>query len=350
MALLTLYFLNEELKHLSKNKESTVNLKKVLLASCGLILSLPLLACQVSHNLNAYQKSFPSHNQSYAQQRGAWELIQARGKKQDLDLSHQKSFSMPASPYPILFKSQSEYHQWLSGIQIPKKALPILCSVLLCISCANAAFADQEQCLANATIATIKCCDQLGSNDGRDASSLTTDEQSDQLAAASLWKSQLYAPWRESYKQKVPDDHNSKCAFCTQIAENDDDSHFILKRTDHFIVMLNLHPYNKGHTLIVPKKHIKNLYDLNSSAQLELMSLQVETIEILKQRLDVEAFNVGINIGTDAGASIADHLHWHIVPRYPQERWSFMNTVANTNVISWDLKNLYTLLKPAFNA
>jgi len=62
-----------------------------------------------------------------------------------------------------------------------------------------------------------------------------------------------------------------------------------------------------------------------------------------------QGFNIGLNLGQAAGAGLPGHLHWHVVPRYPKEGLAFMHTIGNTNVIAWDLTNLYTLLRPAFN-
>lgn len=168
-------------------------------------------------------------------------------------------------------------------------------------------------------------------------------------AVESLWKSQLYAPWRASYNKKLKGPaRTNACPFCSQLAKNNDEQEFILKRTDHFMVALNLYPYSPGHLLIIPLTHIKNLEELNGQARKELVDLQIECIKTLSTVLKTEDFNVGINIGKNAGASIPDHLHVHIVPRYEHERLAFMHTIAQTNTFSIDLKDLYAKLKNVF--
>lgn len=173
--------------------------------------------------------------------------------------------------------------------------------------------------------------------------------QSPLPAVDNLWKSQLYSPWRNSYKK--PDSSSTQaheCPFCSHLADSHDKNNFILKRTENFAVLLNLYPYNPGHLMIIPLAHIKDFEGLSASARSELIDLQIECINVLKKVLHTEDFNIGINMGKHAGASIPDHLHIHIVPRYEHEGRAFIHTIAQTNVIQVNLENLYEKLKAFF--
>jgi len=162
----------------------------------------------------------------------------------------------------------------------------------------------------------------------------------------------LYAPWRSEYSGKVaagkkegatPDN----CPFCTQLQENQDEKNFILKRFDHSFVMLNKYPYNAGHILILPKKHVAKLSDLSKEARIELMELQSASIDILFSTLKNHGLNVGINHGKLGGAGIPSHLHIHVLPRWEGDT-NFMTALTETRVISFDLHKTYEQLKAAF--
>lgn len=161
--------------------------------------------------------------------------------------------------------------------------------------------------------------------------------------------SSLYAPWREQYPRldNSIQHQDESCPFCTQLAENNDEHHLILRRFDHNIVALNIFPYSKGHLLIIPKYHVRNIADLSKKARHELIDIIAASVGIIQTALKAPGANIGINLERVAGASIPDHLHIQIVPRRTNDS-SFMNTIGNTSIICWDLKKLYAQLKPAF--
>lgn len=164
------------------------------------------------------------------------------------------------------------------------------------------------------------------------------------------WPSQLESPWRDTYVQNTPNKPVvDGCPFCHQIAAHEDATHLILKRTANFIVLLNKYPYCKGHLLIVPKAHLEDHNALDSKVRAELMDLIIESGETLKEQLHVTSYNAGCNIGKDAGASLPDHFHWHVLPRKANEGLAFIHTVAQTNIMPWDQNKLYQRLKDAFN-
>lgn len=164
----------------------------------------------------------------------------------------------------------------------------------------------------------------------------------------------LYAPWRSSYSQDVSDKKQEnaseeQCVFCTQIAENQDEQNGIIKRFEHSVIMLNKYPYNAGHCLILPKKHVPDLQSLSAAERAELMELMNASIQVIKDTLRAQGLNVGMNIGKAGGAGIPAHLHIHILPRWQGDS-NFMPSIAQTKVISFDLKDIYQKLVQGFEA
>lgn len=159
----------------------------------------------------------------------------------------------------------------------------------------------------------------------------------------------LYAPWRSKYVPQNDNTNkcNSKCVFCEQFDAKQDDKHFILKRYEHCAVMLNLHPYNAGHLLVLPFEHKASLALLDRAARAELMEVISICNEIVVKALACEAINVGLNLGSAGGGSIPDHLHFHIVPRWASDA-NFLVIISNTKVISYDLREIFVKLKAFF--
>lgn len=162
----------------------------------------------------------------------------------------------------------------------------------------------------------------------------------------------LYAPWRKSYsflqaKKSVSQEEKKKCPFCREMQEHDDERYFILRRFTYNLVALNIFPYAKGHLLIIPLEHKSHLKELSCEARTEMMELATCSLEILEQVYHVAGANVGFNIGTIAGASVVDHLHMHIVPRSIIP--SFMQMIGKTEVINFELKDVYNDLKKFFD-
>lgn len=163
----------------------------------------------------------------------------------------------------------------------------------------------------------------------------------------------LYAPWRSSYSQstdKSKDEGTDKkeCVFCAQLEENDDAKNFILKRYTHCFVVLNKYPYNAGHVLVIPYAHHKNLADLESAARTEIMEVITSTTALLQKELKAHGINVGLNLGKASGAGIPSHLHFHVLPRWTGDT-NFLPALADTKVVSLDLRELFNELKVFFN-
>jgi len=151
----------------------------------------------------------------------------------------------------------------------------------------------------------------------------------------------LWAPWRMSY---INGQKEKRCVLCA-IARNkkNDKKNFVLLRGEYAFSVLNLYPYNNGHFMVCPLRHIKNLEDLNSHEISELFTLLKKTKKMTNQTLRPHAYNIGINIGEAAGAGIAGHLHIHAVPRWAGDT-NFMPVTAHTKVIPQSLVSLYKKL------
>ena len=153
----------------------------------------------------------------------------------------------------------------------------------------------------------------------------------------------LWAPWRINYIQNL--DKGNGCFICeAHKRAADDDKNFVLWRTDKSIVILNRFPYNNGHQLISPARHIPDLETTSDDELLELMKLVRECQKALSLAIAPHGFNVGMNFGRCAGAGLPDHLHIHLVPRWDGDT-NFMALCSDTNVISQSMTELLELLK-----
>jgi len=158
-----------------------------------------------------------------------------------------------------------------------------------------------------------------------------------------LERKNLWAPWRISYIQVLS--QADGCFICRNHENSqDDEKNLVLWRTKNCIVVLNRFPYNNGHLLIAPKRHIADLGSANEEELLELMKLTRDTQEALSLAIKPHGFNVGMNFGRCAGAGLPDHLHVHVVPRWDGDT-NFMHVCGDTDVISQSLTELYEQLK-----
>lgn len=152
----------------------------------------------------------------------------------------------------------------------------------------------------------------------------------------------LRTPARANYdKQKG---QYTSCPFCQEINDDNDGQHYIIHRAQSFIIMLNLYPYAPGHMLIIPLRHIGNLYDLTDNELHELAELMALVSKACTQALCADACNIGLNLGKDAGASIPEHLHVHVVPRKHGDT-GFISVIGNAQVVDPNLKMMYSVLK-----
>ncbi len=158
-----------------------------------------------------------------------------------------------------------------------------------------------------------------------------------------LERSNLWAPWRINYIQGL--NEKQDCFICSCLTEpQKDEENFVLWRTKNCVVIFNKFPYNNGHLLLAPQKHIAGLDELSDAELLEIMKLIGICQKTLTEAIKPHGFNIGMNVGRCAGAGLPEHLHIHIVPRWDGDT-SFMDVCAGTEVISQSMRDLYKKLK-----
>ena len=154
-------------------------------------------------------------------------------------------------------------------------------------------------------------------------------------------KEKLWAPWRISYITGEKKDEG--CIFCTKPKQDNDKENLILYRGNYSFVIMNLFPYNNGHLMVVPYRHLSAFEDFTDDEMLEIMKNSAMMIKVLKAVMKPEGFNTGFNIGKCSGAGIDDHLHFHIVPRWTGDT-NFMPVIGETKVISEHIEETYDKL------
>lgn len=150
----------------------------------------------------------------------------------------------------------------------------------------------------------------------------------------------LWAPWRIEY---ILSDKDQECIFCQKPREDHDRENLLLLRAEKNVVMLNKYPYNPGHLMVAPCRHVDNLEALEDRDLLEHMQLIQRCIAMLKREMTPEGFNVGLNLGRVGGAGIEEHIHTHIVPRWNGDT-NFMPVIGDTRTIPEALLATYDKL------
>jgi len=136
------------------------------------------------------------------------------------------------------------------------------------------------------------------------------------------------------------------CPFC-DIPKMDDDTGLIVKRGGAVYVVLNLYPYNSGHVMVVPNRHVADYTELDDVETAEVASCTQQAMAVLREVSGAQGFNIGMNQGSVAGAGIAPHLHQHVVPRWGGDT-NFMPVVARTKVLPQLLRDTRQLLADAW--
>ncbi len=136
------------------------------------------------------------------------------------------------------------------------------------------------------------------------------------------------------------------CIFCEALARGDADA-LLLYRGRLAFVILNLYPYNNGHLMVVPNRHVASLGDTRLDELTELMALTRNAEVALTEVYRPQGLNVGMNLGRPAGAGVADHLHVHVVPRWSGDT-NFMSVVGSVRVLPEDLRATAARLRPVF--
>ncbi|MEX1223615.1 MAG: HIT domain-containing protein, partial [Pirellulales bacterium] len=151
---------------------------------------------------------------------------------------------------------------------------------------------------------------------------------------------------------------DESCFFCRDIAEHEaaresatetaslqiDRDNLVLLHGPLTLTAMNRYPYNNGHLLIAPRRHVAGLEDLNEAEHAEIAARMTQLVELLKRLINAQGFNIGLNLGNVAGAGVPGHLHWHIVPRWAGDT-NFMPVVGAVDIISQSLESLWEAIR-----
>lgn len=160
----------------------------------------------------------------------------------------------------------------------------------------------------------------------------------------------LWSPWRsnyiDSFKHKK---ENDQCVFCSaQFKDMYSDECLIVHKAENCFVMLNLYPYNSGHLMVIPNRHLSSLDELTKQELEEMMEVVRLTMRVLNSTMKPQGFNFGANLGKAAGAGIDEHIHFHVLPRWNGDT-NFMPALGEVKIISQDLLETKKILITTFN-
>lgn len=155
---------------------------------------------------------------------------------------------------------------------------------------------------------------------------------------------QLWAPWRLEY---IRGEQPPGCFLCAEAGAGEDADTLVVWRGAHSFVLMNRFPYNAGHVMVVPRRHVARLEALADEELLDLARLVDRSLRVLEAVLHPEGFNVGMNLGRAAGAGVEDHLHVHLVPRWVGDT-NFMPVIGATKVLPEHLRTTRTRLREGF--
>ena len=148
----------------------------------------------------------------------------------------------------------------------------------------------------------------------------------------------LYAPWRSEY---ITGEKIDGCVFChISSHQQDDENLHVLYRDKHCFVVMNRYPYTPGHFMIIPHHHTDALEDLDDDIWLHMSAIAQKSVRLLKESFKAQGVNIGMNLGSAAGAGIADHVHMHIMPRWKGDT-NFITTIGQTRVFGSDFEKIY---------
>lgn len=163
------------------------------------------------------------------------------------------------------------------------------------------------------------------------------------MNAPADWE-RLWAPHRMPYLQG--ENSSVNCVFCEAPKPGHDD--LVVFKGETVFVVMNLYPYNSGHLLICPYRHVADLTDLTPAESAEIVALTAHSMKVLRKVSKAAGFNIGINQGALSGAGIADHLHQHLVPRWSGDT-NFMPIIGSTKILAQLLTELRDLLASSWN-
>jgi ATP adenylyltransferase len=156
----------------------------------------------------------------------------------------------------------------------------------------------------------------------------------------------LWTPHRMAYIVPSEPVSEAGCPFCA-MADLPLDESLVVHRGETCFAVLNLHPYNPGHLMVLPHRHVAEIEDLSDDEAVELMAMTQQAVRALREVSGPHAFNIGLNLGGVAGGSLSQHLHQHVVPRWSGDA-NFITVLGGTKTLPQLLADTRTLLAEAW--
>ncbi len=151
----------------------------------------------------------------------------------------------------------------------------------------------------------------------------------------------LWAPWRMEY---ILRNKQGGCFICDIVGNDDDRGNLVLRRGERCLMLMNRFPYNNGHLMVAPARHVDTLEAMEQDELIEMIMMTREACLMLRGIVHADGFNTGLNLGSAAGAGLKDHVHMHIVPRWEGDT-NFMPAIADVKVMPQSLDDLWSELR-----
>src|SRR5215212_45658 len=158
-----------------------------------------------------------------------------------------------------------------------------------------------------------------------------------------------FTPWRMAYISNADTPASDECVLCARGREEPSVANLVLYCGTSCYVLMNLYPYNTGHLMVVPYHHTADLAGLAAAVTNELFELTRKSVAAITAAMKPHGFNIGMNLGSTAGAGIDEHMHMHVVPRWNGDA-NFMPIIGGTKLIPEALDQTYAKLQPLFDA
>jgi len=160
-----------------------------------------------------------------------------------------------------------------------------------------------------------------------------------------MGKKLIWAPWRAQY---ILGKKEKGCIFCNRFRARSDAGNLIVYRGLKTFVILNRFPYNSGHSMVVPNRHIRDLSRMTEEEAFDFFETVRLTVDITRKVFGPDSFNIGMNMGRGSGAGVPGHVHMHIVPRWNEDT-NFMPVIGDTEVVSFPLDMIFEKLRKGFD-